>query len=153
MWRETMSKFIDGSGPRKPVSVVLAYRKQFLWINRMPRIGRPKHGPVFSDVRVRVCALSHTVKISPSCPMDASLRLPLGARRLTTWLLTIEAAAARFAPRWGGRGVLHSGIPVRALLAVEANLQWQQLIIILHNQYNLKCQMRQRPKYTWPAYA
>ena len=79
-------------------------RKQFLWINRMPRIRSPKwspdgvHGPAFSDVRVCVCPLSHTVKISPSCPMDAPSRLPRGARRLTTWLLVVEAAAARFAP-------------------------------------------------------
>ena len=37
----------------------------------------------FSDVRVRVCPLSRTVKISPSCPTDAPSRLPRGARRLT----------------------------------------------------------------------
>ena len=89
---------------------VLSHRKQFFWINRMPRIGSPKRGPFFSDVRVHVCPLSHTVKISPSCPMDAPSRLPRGARRLTRiaicrygcspfrWsrraLLVIEAAAA-----------------------------------------------------------
>ena len=104
-----MSKFIDGSGPRKPISVVLVHRKQFLWIKRMPRIGRPKHGPAFSDVRVRVCPLSHTVKISPSCPMDASSRLPQGARRLTTWLLAVEVAAA-----------CSTRVRPRVLLAIEA---------------------------------
>ena len=102
-------KFIDGFGPTKPVSIVLAHRKQFLWINRVPHIRSPKCGPVFSDVRVCVCPLSHTVKISPSCPMDAPSRLPRGARRLTTWLLAVEAAATRSAR-----------VRLRVLLAIEA---------------------------------
>ena len=84
-------------GLQSPVSVVFSHHKQFFWINRMPRIGSPKRGTAFSDVRVRVCPLSHTVKISPSCPMDAPSRLPQGARRLTTWLLAVEVAAARSA--------------------------------------------------------
>ena len=96
-------------GPQSPVFVVLSHRKQFFWINRMPRIGSPKHGPAFLDVCVRVCPLSHTVKISPLCPMDAPSRLPRGARRLTTWLLAIEAAAARSAR-----------VRPRILLAIEA---------------------------------
>ena len=85
-------------GPQSPVFVVLSHRKQFFWINRMPRIGSPKRGPLFSDVRVRVCPLSHTVMISPSCPMDASPRLPRGARTLTTWLLIVASLHALCSP-------------------------------------------------------
>ena len=114
------------------VSVVLPHLKQFFWINRMPRIGSLKHGPLFSDVRVRVCPLPQTVMISPSCPMDAPSHFRQGARRLTMWLLVVAS--------------------LRALLIVEENLQWQRLIIVLHIQDNLKCHMRRGPKH-WPAFS
>ena len=57
-------------------------------------------------------------------------------------LLTIEAAVARSA-----LAALH------ALLTVEANLQWQLLIVVLHIQDNLECHMRQGPKHSGPTYA
>ena len=45
------------------------------------------------------------------------------------------------------------GVPAHALLAVEENLQWQWLIIVLHIQDNLKCHMRQGTKHSQPTYA
>ena len=130
-------------GPQSPVFVVSSHRKQFFWINRMPRIGSPKRGPLFSDVRVRVYPLSHTVMISPLCPMDAPPRFPRGARRLTTWLLAVASLLFLWV----------CGVPACALLAVEANLQWQLLIVVLHIQDNLECHMRQGPKHSRPIYA
>ena len=130
-------------GQQNPVFVVSSHRKQFFWINRMPCIRSPKRGPLFSDVRVRVCPLLHTVMISPLCPMDAPSRLPRGARRLTTWLLVVVSLLF----------LQVRGVPARALLTVEANLQWQQLIIVLHIQDNLKCHMRQGTKHSRPTYA
>ena len=49
---------------------------------------------------------------------------------------------------WGVRGVA-----VRALLTIEANLQWQRLIIVLHIQDNLNCHMWQGTKHSRPTYA
>ena len=49
--------------------------------------------------------------------------------------------------------VVRSGVPACAMLTVEANLQWQWLIIVLHIQDNLKCQMRQGPEHSRPTYA
>ena len=49
--------------------------------------------------------------------------------------------------------VAHRGVHARSLLAVEANLQCQRLIIVLRIQDNLKCHMQQGTKHSRPTYA
>ena len=144
MWRETKSKFIDGSGPTKPRFCCSASSQTVLLDQPYATHRKPK---TWALVLECTCTCLTTIThghditiVSYGCDVAS----PTGCQK-------VDHMVAR-------RGILAlflrvRGIPARALLAVEANLQWQRLIIVLHIQDNLKCHMWQGPKHSRPTYA
>ena len=147
MWRETKSKFVDGSGPTKPrfccsVSSQTVLLDQPYATHRKPETWALVLGCMCMCLPTITHGHDITI-VSNGCAIAS----PTGCQKVD------HVVARHGVPAFFLFFLQVGGVRARALLAVEANLQWQRLIIVLHIQDNLKCHMWQGTKHSRPTYA